>query len=172
MGYYRGSPDQPFPADLGDLFSPHPFPPHHRGIQSLMQKIALLPASLMVALCLTLSGCGNFLTVYKADLNQGNVVTRDMVDKLKIGMTPSQVRYVLGTPLITDTLNPKRWDYLYDYVPGTYARKAHLADIKNRHFTVYFENGVLAKMEGTEQIPASNPEAPESKDKTLTADPL
>lgn len=141
-----------------------------------MQKAApfsprFLPV-LGMALCMMLAGCTNFLSVYKADLTQGNVVTREMVDKLKPGMTPSQVRYVLGTPLITDTLNPKRWDYLYDYVPGTYARKGGLPEVNNRYFTVYFEGGVMARVEGADSIPVTNPSEPESKDKTLTADPL
>lgn len=132
-----------------------------------MQRIALV-----LLLATGLSGCGNFLRVYKADIDQGNVVTKEMVDRLKPGMTPGQVRYVLGTPLITDTLNPKRWDYLYDYVPGTYARKAGLPEIDNRRLTVIFENGVLARIEGAEAMPAKEPAKPESRDRTLTADPL
>ena len=135
-----------------------------------MQKITLL--SLGLAALLMLAGCGNFLRVYKADIDQGNVVTKEMVDKLKPGMTPSQVRYVLGTPLVTDTLNPTRWDYLYDYVPGTYARKAGVDAVENRRMTIWFEGGVLSKIEGGEQMPEKNPSAPESKDRTLTADPL
>lgn len=129
----------------------------------------LLAGLLMV---LTLSGCGSFLRVYKADLDQGNVVTKEMVDKLKPGMTPSQVRYVLGTPMITDTLNPRRWDYLYAYVPGTYARKANLQPVDNRRLTVWFENGVLSKFEGGEQMPEKNPSAPESRDKGISGEAL
>lgn len=138
-----------------------------------MQKTALfLPRFIALALlALTVSGC-HFLRVYKADLDQGNVVTREMVDKLKTGMTPSQVRYVLGTPLVTDTLNPRRWDYVYDYVPGTYARKAGLPEVNNRHLTVWFENGVLARIEGADQMPEKTISAPASKDKRLNADPL
>lgn len=132
-----------------------------------MQKIVL--ALLLVT---GLSGCGTFLSVYKADIDQGNVVTKEMVDRLKPGMTPGQVRYVLGTPLITDSLNPKRWDYLYDYVPGTYARKAGLPAVDNRRLTVVFENGVLARIEGAEAMPPRDPAKPESRDPTLTADPL
>lgn len=138
-----------------------------------MQKTALFfPRILAVALlALTVSGC-QFLRVYKADLDQGNLVTREMADKLKPGMTPAQVRYVLGTPLVTDTLNPKRWDYVYDYVPGTNARKAGLTEINNRRLTVWFENGVLSRIEGAEQMPEKNPSAPESKDRRLNAEPL
>lgn len=156
------------------------FPAQDRGIQSLMQNTIVLSPRRLPALCMTLcmawcmalSGCSNFLRVYKADLVQGNLVTREMADKLKPGMTPSQVRYVLGTPLLTDTLNPRRWDYLYDYVPGTYARKGGLPEVDNRRLTVWFENGVLSKIEGSEQMPESNPATPESRDKTLTAEPL
>lgn len=139
-----------------------------------MQKTALifprLPAVLLLGLAL--AGCGHFLHVYKADLDQGNLVTREMVDKLRPGMTPAQVRYVLGTPLVTDTLNPNRWDYLYTYVPGTYARKAGLKEVRNRRLTVYFENGVLSRIEGAEQMPLKNPAVPESRDRTLNAEPL
>lgn len=134
-----------------------------------------VPSPLRLAtllLCALLAGCGSFLRVYKADLDQGNLVTREMVDKLKPGMTPSQVRYVLGTPLVTDTLNPQRWDYLYRYVPGTYARKLDIKEVSNRRLTVYFENGTLSRFEGAEDMPAKNPSLPESKDKSLKADPL
>jgi outer membrane protein assembly factor BamE len=139
-----------------------------------MQKSALFSWRLaaLFLLGLSLAGCGNFLRVYKADLDQGNLITKEMVDKLKPGMTPAQVRYVLGTPLITDTLNPRRWDYVYDYIPGTYARKAGYKEVNNRRLTVYFENGVLSRIEGGEQMPAKNPSLPESQDKGLKAEPL
>ena len=88
-----------------------------------------------------------------------------MVDRLKPGMTPAQVRYVLGTPLITDTLNPKRWDYLYDYVPGTYARKAKVPAVDNRRLTVVFENGILATIEGADAMPPRDPIKPDSRDR-------
>ena len=51
--------------------------------------------------------------VFKFPIQQGNVVTQDMVDKLQPGMTRSQVRFIMGTPLIADTFNQNRWDYLY-----------------------------------------------------------
>lgn len=139
-----------------------------------MQNHALPSARLLLPalLCVALAGCSNFLRVYKPDLDQGNLVTQEMVQKLRPGMTPAQVRYVLGTPLVTDTLNPRRWDYLYDYVPGTYARKAGVAEVNNRRLTLWFDEGVLSRIEGGADMPEKNPLLPESRDKRLKADPL
>ena len=138
-----------------------------------MQKSALLLLRALVVALLATSAAGcHFFRVYKADLDQGNLVTREMVDKLKPGMTPAQVRYVLGTPLVTDTLNPRRWDYVYSYVPGTYARYARVPEVKHRRMTVWFENGVMARTEGTDDMPTTTPVLPESQDKSLTAEPL
>src|SRR5262245_44011269 len=61
--------------------------------------------------CLALSSC--FLAPHKIDVQQGNYVDAELVSKLKPGMTRSQVRFLLGTPLIADPFRPERWDYLY-----------------------------------------------------------
>lgn len=60
-----------------------------------------------------LAGC-----VYKIDIQQGNIVTQDMVDKLRPGMSRSQSHFALGTPLIQDTFHPERADYVYTIQPG------------------------------------------------------
>ncbi|MEK7206420.1 MAG: outer membrane protein assembly factor BamE, partial [Pseudomonadota bacterium] len=75
------------------------------------------------------TGC---LSVYKAEIQQGNVVTQEMVDKLRPGMTHSQVRYVMGTPLITDTFHQTRWDYYY------YLRKTGEKTGESQRLTVIF----------------------------------
>ena len=79
---------------------------------------ALIPLS-----CLLLGGCGaltqstdkflGFITPYRIDIVQGNVVTREQVALLKPGMTRNQVRDILGSPLITDPFHANRWDYLF-----------------------------------------------------------
>lgn len=51
--------------------------------------------------------------VFRFPIQQGNIITQEMVDKLQPGMTRSQVRFIMGTPLIADTFNQNRWDYLY-----------------------------------------------------------
>ncbi len=63
----------------------------------------------------TLSACGfvGFPGVYKIDVEQGNIVTQEMADQLKPGMSRRQVRFILGTPLVEDTFNQDRWDYPY-----------------------------------------------------------
>jgi outer membrane protein assembly factor BamE len=55
------------------------------------------------------------LSAHRIDIQQGNVVTQEMVAKLKPGMTRQQVRFVLGTPPIVDPFHPQRWDYVYYY---------------------------------------------------------
>lgn len=82
-----------------------------------MQNTKLLLTSLSLAGFLALAGC-SFPGVYKIDIQQGNVVTQEMVDQLRPGMTRSQVRYIMGNPLITDTFHAERWDYLYSIQPG------------------------------------------------------
>jgi outer membrane protein assembly factor BamE len=82
-------------------------------------SFAIKPISCIALLApLVLAGCGRMptvpgLTPYKVDIQQGNYVTQDMVEKLKPGMTRSQVRFALGTPLVTDPFHNDRWDYIY-----------------------------------------------------------
>ena len=63
--------------------------------------------------CIGACGFVGFPGVYKINVEQGNIVTPEMVAQLKPGMNRRQVRFVLGTPLIEDTFNENRWDYLY-----------------------------------------------------------
>lgn len=77
-----------------------------------MQNNTRIIRSFTLASLLVLAGC-SFPGVHKIDIQQGNVVTQDMVDQLRPGMTTRQVRFIMGTPLITDTFHSNRWDYLY-----------------------------------------------------------
>ena len=87
------------------------------------------------------------LAVYKIDINQGNYLSQDMVDKLKVGMTKTQVKVVLGTPLVTSAFRDNRWDYVYEF-----ARQGRVRE--HRQFTVYFDADKLARWEG-DQMPES-----------------
>ena len=71
---------------------------------------------LVVLLALLCSACGTALPSikpYKLDVQQGNVVTSKMLLQLRPGMTKSQVRFIMGTPLIQDSFHGNRWDYVY-----------------------------------------------------------
>lgn len=83
------------------------------------------------------------LGVYKLDINQGNYLAQDMVDKLKVGMTTSQVQSALGTPLLADPFHAERWDYIYRF---THQDKL----IESREFRAYFVDAKLARWEGDE----------------------
>ena len=103
-----------------------------------MQKILI-----SVIAAILLSGCAEFPGVYKIDIPQGNVVTQEMVDTLRPGMTQNQVRYVLGTPLITDTFSSNRWDCVYRNQSG------ETGIVTQQQLTVLFdEAGKLSGLAG------------------------
>ena len=58
---------------------------------------------------------GGVLTPYQSDVLQGNVVTREQVQALQIGMPREQVRSILGTPLLTSAFHADRWDYVFGF---------------------------------------------------------
>lgn len=65
--------------------------------------------SILVLLTLSaLSGC-----VYQPPMSQGNVLKQADIDQVEVGMTRSQVRFLLGTPMIDDPFHKDRWDYVY-----------------------------------------------------------
>lgn len=69
-----------------------------------------------VILLLSALGLGGCVTIYKPEVPQGNIITPQMLETLKIGMSKQQVRFLLGTPAIVDSFHPDRWDYVY-WVP-------------------------------------------------------
>ena len=74
----------------------------------------ILLACVLCSIALTsITACGfvGFPGVYKINVEQGNIIDQEKVDKLQIGMSRRQVRFILGTPLIEDSFNPDRWDY-------------------------------------------------------------
>ena len=111
----------------------------------------------MLSASVALSGC-SLLSVYKIDLPQGTPITQVQAQKIQVGMSQSQVLYVLGSPAIRDTLAPNRWDYIYDYKAGTVGAREGVADVKNasQHLKVYFDNnGIVTRIEGIETLPTS-----------------
>ncbi len=91
---------------------------------------------------LLLAGCSSIPSLlYKIDIQQGNVITHEMMEKLKSGMTRAQVRFVLGSPMISDAFHGNRWDYVYRL-----EQEGRL--IEQHRITVFFEDDRMTHTEG------------------------
>lgn len=100
----------------------------------------LLPC-LTAALLLTACSVDRLPGVYRIDVQQGNVITHDMLAQLQPGMSREQVRYVMGTPMIIDTFHPERWDYYFSLQPGNAERTRH-------NVTLVFDGDLLQRVDG------------------------
>ena len=99
-------------------------------------------AALIAALAL--SAC-----VYRMDVQQGNLLDAEDVYQVEVGMTRSQVRFLLGTPMVTDTFDKDRWDYVYSL------RRGHERKVTKRHLVVWFEGDKVVRVE--EPLPLPRP---------------
>lgn len=95
---------------------------------------------ILAVLATSLCGCN---LIYKLPTRQGNVLEQKEIDKLQIGMTRDQVRFVLGSPMAANSLQPNRWDYLGYY-------KNPRGKTFSRTVSLYFEADALARMVGNE----------------------
>ncbi|MFC1749502.1 outer membrane protein assembly factor BamE [Pseudomonadota bacterium] len=96
-----------------------------------MQKLlisTLLCASLV-------SAC----SVHKLEIQQGNVVTTEMLEKLKPGMTARQVKFVMGSPQLNDPFEKNRWDYIHTF-------REEGEEVERKHLTLYFEDEILTRI--------------------------
>lgn len=117
-----------------------------------------LTIAIVVLLPLLLAGCkqGQDIEIpflpgfgpHKIEVQQGNVVTQEMIEKLQPGMTRNQVRFVLGTPLLVDPFRSDRWDYVY-----VLSQKG--ARIEQRQLKVYFKDDKMLRYEG--DLPLDKP---------------
>ncbi|WP_263081911.1 outer membrane protein assembly factor BamE [Endozoicomonas sp. Mp262] len=110
----------------------------------LVYTAAILSAALLAG-CASSTNSGSklisFPGAYKIDIQQGNVITQEMVDQLKPGMTRNQVQYIMGTPLLEDTFDKDRWDFVYSIQPGGGKRT-------QKTLTIFFENDRLSSVRG------------------------
>ena len=118
------------------------------------------PSLLALAPVLLLAGCSSLqdrwrssdsflgvITPYRMEIVQGNVVTQEMVARLKPGMSRAQVRDVLGSPLLTDVFHADRWDYVF-----TIRRQG--APYQQRRVTVLFEDDTMKSFQADEELPS------------------
>jgi outer membrane protein assembly factor BamE len=111
-----------------------------------MRKVLI---SILASASLLFGGCG---LIYKIDVQQGNVVTQDMLNKVKPGMTKNQVRFALGTPLIQDAFHRDRWDYVYEMQKDGKV-------VKRSHLTLFFKDDKLVRMQGDMRPKGESPDA-------------
>lgn len=122
-------------------------------INKMVAKIALF-------FLFTLTACSYLPSIpFMIDVQQGNVVTEETLEKLKPGMTKSQVLFVLGSPLIVDTFRENRWDYVYLFRKGGYLQE-------QKRITIYFDDERLVNIENSLQF-SKDP----VKARTATAEP-
>ena len=108
--------------------------------------------ALASAVTLMASGC-----VYRINIQQGNFLNQGAVDTVKEGMTRSQVRYLLGTPMVADSFNKERWDYIY------YLKKGRTRHVDSRRVTVYFDGDKVARLDKPTDAEAAKQDASAAK---------
>ena len=134
-----------------------------------MRKLLIfitIPATLIASGCSTVSDGARSLgsvtnvipdaldkasLIYRPEIQQGNVVTQEQVNELKPGMTKRQVRFLLGTPMLSDVFHVDRWDYAYTFGIGS-------KPVEIRRVTVYFEDDRLSRITGD-----TRPQPPEER---------
>ena len=120
--------------------------------------VALIAINSLLGACNTLQ----FPGVYKITVEQGNVVTQEMIDQLKPGMSRDQVEYIMGSPLLKDAFNPERWDYVYNIQQDSELSKEY-------RVTVFFKGDNLDYFTG-DFIPTTITEQAAETDATTDAD--
>ena len=109
-------------------------------------RIELIIISVLLVACGDLSIPG--LTPHKIEIRQGNLITPEMREKLKVGMTRPQVRSVLGTPLVSDPFHANRWDYVYSLEQSGKM-------VKRQRLTLYFADDRLTRIDDSDMPPES-----------------
>nr|WP_307719039.1 outer membrane protein assembly factor BamE [Massilia glaciei] len=80
-------------------------------------------------------------TPYRPDIQQGNFISKEMLEQLKVGQTREQVQFILGTPLLTDIFHADRWDFPFRLQRGN-------GELTTSLVTVHFKGDVLENIEG------------------------
>lgn len=112
-----------------------------------MRHAPRLLAGTCAAALLAIAGSG---CVYRQDIQQGNLLDREQVDQVEVGMTRSQVRFLLGTPMVIDSFDSNRWDYIYSLQRG------HSRKVEKRHLVVWFDGDKVTRIEEPIPVPAKD----------------
>lgn len=98
--------------------------------------ISVRPTLALVVAMSALSAC-----VYRIDIQQGNLLEESAIEQVEVGMTRSQVRFLLGTPMVSDSFHQDRWDYTY------YLRRGRSRDVERRWFIVFFQDDEVVRLD-------------------------
>lgn len=109
----------------------------------LSSNLKLAAYALALFSLLLVSAC----SVHKIDVQQGNVITQEMFEKLTVGMEKKRVERLLGTPLIVDPFHRDRWDYVYIFNAG------NTDDQQSAYLSLYFDNNQLSKIDVHSDLP-------------------
>ena len=110
-----------------------------------MQKNLIFIA--IIHMALLLPACSYILPdPHKIDIQQGNRVKQEDLDRITTGMTREQVKFVLGTPLLQDAFHRNRWDYVYYLKPGD-------GEIRRSRVSLFFEGDTLIRIDTSDYRP-------------------
>lgn len=102
--------------------------------------MALLGIFMLLGACSRIPG---IITEYRIDVQQGNVLTQEMVSQLRPGLSREQVRFILGTPMLTDLFHGERWEYVFRLQEGKSGA------VTRRRLAVFFDaTGQLTHIAG------------------------
>lgn len=105
-----------------------------------MMRVRLLFSAMLATFAL--SGCSMLdKLVYKIDIPQGNYVEQKEINQLRIGMSPAQVKYVMGPPMLVDLFTPHTWYYIYHYQVGN-------GKLTQKKLVITFKDNKLVSMSG------------------------
>ncbi len=107
-----------------------------------MNFLRFVATALWVAVLSACSSVPRIVNEYKIDVQQGNILTQDMVVQLRPGLSKEQVRFILGTPVLMDLFHANRWDYVYRLQKGS-------GEVETRKFSTFFDaNDKLIRVGG------------------------
>lgn len=113
----------------------------HRPLPQAVKRLAAALLALLV------TGC-----VFRIDVQQGNVVEQESLEEVEVGMTRSQVQFLLGTPMVNDPFHSDRWDYPY------YLRRGRADEAEKRWFAVYFDGDRVTRLERDLELQPAPPD--------------
>lgn len=109
--------------------------------QMSSRLLPVLAFAVLLSACTSIPDLFIFPGVHKLDMQQGNIIDQEKLDQLEVGMSRAQAQFVMGTPLVADTFDLDRWDYIYQY------RSAE-GQVTSRTVTLHFLDGVLTQIRG------------------------